>query len=198
MASVADMQLYSTGYAKIVDLGTGGYAFIKEQVSYKPAHLFFNAQAYAQLETIYKAAIRNREKFEYRDSDWLQTDSTLTSWGDYRVRIANELEKSRVQRGKLNAIYEMILPSDVQLPGNFQTWRFNIRVNNKSRILNAIFGMGLFASSHYASLAGVMTDGSCPHAEALHDSVINLFTDRYFDEARAEKVCEVILKNLSL
>lgn len=196
-ASLADVQLYSTGYAKFVDLGIGGYAFLEEKVPYKPVNLFFDAQAGAQLETLYKAAIRNREKFAYEDSDWLQTNSMLTSWSDYRTQVAEELENSRAQRSKLNAIYESLLPSDVQFPSSFQNWRFNIRVSNKSRILHAIFGAGLFASSHYASLAGIMTDGMCPDAEVLHDSVINLFNDHHFDEAKAEKVCEVILQNLS-
>ena len=196
-ASLADVQLYSTGYAKFVDLGIGGYAFLEENVPYKPVNLFFDAQADAQLETLYKAAIRNREKFAYEDSDWLQTNSTLTSWSDYRTQVADELENSRAQRNKLNAIYGSLLPSDVQFPSSFQNWRFNIRVSNKSRILHAIFGAGLFASSHYASLAGIMTDGTCPGAEVLHGSVINLFNDHHFDEAKAEKVCEVILQNLS-
>jgi len=196
-ASLADVQLYSTGYAKFVDLGTGGYAFLEERVPNTPVNLLFDAQAEAQLETLYKTAIRNRERFVYEESDWLQTNSTLPSWSDYRMRVADELENSRAQRGKLNAVYESLLPSDVQFPSNFQNWRFNIRVRNKARILNAIFGAGLFASSHYASLAGIMTDGTCPDAEVLHDSVINLFNDHHFDEAKAEKVCEVILQNLS-
>ena len=196
-ASLADVQLYSTGYAKYVDLGRGGYAFLEEKVPYKPVNLFFDAQANAQLEALYKAAIRNRKKFAYEDSNWLQTNSTLTSWSDYRMQVADELENSRAQRSKLNAIYESRLPSDVQFPSNFQNWRFNIRVRNKARILNAIFGAGLFASSHYASLAGIMRDGTCPDAELLHGSVINLFNDHHFNEAKAEKVCEVILQNLS-
>jgi hypothetical protein len=75
-------------------------------------------------------------------------------------------------------------------------WRFNIRVQNKSQILNAIFQAGLFASSHYASMAGIMADDSAPHAESLGDEVINLFNDEHFEEEKAQKTCDVILRNL--
>ena len=88
------------------------------------------------------------------------------------------------------------LPKEIQLPQSYQTWRFNIRVKNKSQILNAIFNAGLFASSHYASMAGIMADGSAPHAELLADEVINLFNDEHFDEEKAQKICDVILRNL--
>ena len=33
--------------------------------------------------------------------------------------------------------------------------------------MHAIFEAGLFASSHYVSLAGIMAAGSAPHAEYL-------------------------------
>jgi hypothetical protein len=84
----------------------------------------------------------------------------------------------------------------MQLPSRYQTWRFNIRVKNKQQVLSAIFDAGLFASSHYASLAGIMADGSAPHAEALADEIINLFNDEHFDEGKARQTCDVILRNL--
>jgi hypothetical protein len=96
----------------------------------------------------------------------------------------------------LNQIYESRLPKGIQLAHNYQTWRFNIRVKNKPQILGAIFNAGLFASSHYASMAGIMTDDSAPRAELLADEVINLFNDEHFDEEKAQKVCDVILRSL--
>jgi hypothetical protein len=61
--------------------------------------------------------------------------------------------------------------------------------------LSAIFNAGLFASSHYASMAGVMAEGHAPQAEILADQVVNLFNDHHFDLQKAEKICEVILEN---
>jgi hypothetical protein len=61
--------------------------------------------------------------------------------------------------------------------------------------MKAIFEAGLFASSHYASLAGIMAEGPAPHAAALASEVINLFNDHHFDADRAAQVCDLILEN---
>jgi len=193
--SGADVILYSTGYAKIAELGFGGYAFLRDDLEYHSASLPFNPADYDQMEKSYKQAIQKREKFSYRDGDWLQIDPTFPAWYDYSRQIETRKKASLIQRQLLNQIYESRLPKEIQLPSEYQTWRFNIRVKNKSQILGAIFDAGLFASSHYASLAGIMADGFAPHAEALADEIINLFNDEHFDEEKAHKICDVILKH---
>lgn len=195
--NLADVQLYSTGYAKIVDLGWGGFAFLKEDVPYRSVQLPFDPQAPDRIEALYKQAIQTATTFKYEDCNWLQTDAELPAWEDYGKRIERGRIASMNRRSNLNAIYASRIPQDLQLQEPYQRWRFNILVKDKQQVLKAIFEAGLFAGSHYASLAGIMADGRCPQAEALHNSVINLFNDHRFDEARAQKVCEVILKNLS-
>jgi hypothetical protein len=69
-------------------------------------------------------------------------------------------------------------------------------VKNKEVILRAIFDAGLFASSHYATLVGILGEGSAAHAEALASEVLNLFNDHHFDREKAEQVCSVIMENL--
>ena len=100
-------------------------------------------------------------------------------------------------RAVLNEIYASHLPAEIQLPGTYQSWRFNIRLENKEHILNSIFSAGLFASSHYASLAGIMAPGYCPQAENLVGEIINLFNDHYFNAQKAEQVCALIMENLN-
>ncbi len=194
--TAADVILYSTGYAKIAELGYGGYAFLHDDLEYRSASLPFNPADYDQIEKNYKRAIQKREKFTYRDSDWLQIDPTFPAWYDYSRQIEIKRKASLIQRQLLNQVYESRLPKEIQLPSEYQTWRFNIRVKNKSQILNAIFAAGLFASSHYASLAGIMADGSAPYAEALADEIINLFNDEHFDEEKARQTCDIVLRNL--
>jgi hypothetical protein len=195
-SSPADVVLYSTGYAKIVDLDYGGYALMTDEMDYQPARLPFDPAAHAKLEGAYKAAIRNRSRFEYIDTDWLQTDADLPDWDSYRRRIENGLTSSLAHRRQLNEIYTSRLPGHIQLPQQYQTWRFNIRVGNKTAILKAIFDAGLFASSHYASLAGVMSDDRASVAEALADEAINLFNDRRFTMEMAERACDIVVKAL--
>jgi dTDP-4-amino-4,6-dideoxygalactose transaminase len=194
--TAADVILYSTGYAKIAELGFGGYAFLRDDLEYRSASLPFNPANHDEMEKSYKQAIQKRERFVYRDSDWLQIDPTFPAWYDYSRQIETRKKASLIQRQLLNQIYESRLPKEIQLLSEYQTWRFNIRVKNKSQILGAIFDAGLFASSHYASLAGIMADGSAPHAEALADEIINLFNDEHFDEEKAQQTCDIVLRNL--
>jgi hypothetical protein len=194
---VADVTLYSTGYAKTVELNFGGYAFLKDGTPYQPQHLPFNPQAHEEIEKGYKQAIQNRTPYAYNDSDWLQTEGDLPAWYDYRQQIEDGLKTALRHRDTLNAIYVNLLPIEVQLPTEYQSWRFNLRLKNKDRILESIFLASLFASSHYASLAGIMAPGQCTQAESLANEIINLFNDHYFDPQKAEQVCAVILENLS-
>jgi hypothetical protein len=69
-ANKADVQLYSTGYAKIVELNSGGYAFARDDINYQPAHLPFNPADHEQMEKSYKLPLANRE-ICLPDSDWL-------------------------------------------------------------------------------------------------------------------------------
>ena len=193
----ADVMLYSTGYAKIVELGFGGYAFLKTDTAYNSEHLPFESEANEELEKGYKQAIRNHEPYIYRDSDWLQTDADLPSWYDYRQQIKDGLKLSLQQRAAINEIYVSNLPVEIQLPQVYQTWRFNLRLQNKSRVLETIFSNGLFASSHYASMAGIMTPGQCPQAEGLANEIINLFNDHRFMPEKARQICAVIMEKLN-
>jgi len=193
--SSADMILYSTGYAKIVDMHFGGYAFLTNSLAYQPAKLTFNADDHDEIEKAYKKAVQERVRFVYHDLDWLETDASMPEWQDYRLQIENGLKLSLDQRATLNEIYASRLPPELQLPQEFQTWRFNVRVKNRSKVMKAIFEAGLFASSHYASLAGIMAEGQAPHAEALAEEAINLFNDHHFDADRAAQICDLILEN---
>jgi len=194
--SPADITLYSTGYGKIVDLGFGGYAFLNEEVRYEASHLTFKKSDYRILERNYKEAVRRRDRFIYVNNDWLETDTGLPLWSDYCRSIEDGLKVSLAQRCALNEAYRASLPPEIQLPSAYQTWRFNVRLKEKQRTLKAIFDAGLFASSHYASLAGIMNEGQCPVAEELERQVLNLFNDHHFSLEQAKRTSTIILENL--
>jgi len=196
-ANQADVQLYSTGYAKIVDLGFGGYAFMRDDMDYQAARLAFDPQAHEEIERSYKQAIAHQTEFVYQDCDWLDTRPPAVSWQAYTRQIETGLAKSLERRARLNEIYAKNIPVEIQLPGGFQTWRFNIRVKNKQSVLDRIFSAGLFASSHYASLAGILDRHRAPQAAALAAAVINLFNDHHFTADQAEQACKIILENLA-
>jgi hypothetical protein len=192
----SDVILFSTGYAKIAELNFGGYAFLKPQIAYQPVHLPFDSVHYDILEKDYKEAISNRARFHYQDTNWLETETPQPEWEACRAQIEQKVQSTLRHRAALNVVYEKNLPEEIQLPKQYQSWRFNIRVKNKEEILRAIFAEGLFASSHYASLGGIMADGHAPNAEALAGEVVNLFNDEHFDEEKAQKTSDIILRNL--
>lgn len=195
--SLADVALYSTGYAKIVELNFGGYASMKENTPYRPVHLPFDSRAHDELEESYKEVVSQHARYIYHDTDWLETDTNLPAWYDYRNQIESGLSNSLRQRSMLNDVYTSHLPAEIQLPQAYQTWRFNIRVKNKKRIMDAIFSAKLFASSHYASLVGIMGEGHASQAEKLANEVINLFNDHHFSTEQSEQVCAIIMENLT-
>jgi hypothetical protein len=78
----------------------------------------------------------------------------------------------------------------------WNNWRFCIRVKNKAELLKSIFSSGLFASSHYASLAGIFGPGEAPVARKLHDGIVNLFNDRHISMSQVEKLTALILQHL--
>lgn len=98
-------------------------------------------------------------------------------------------EELRTYKQKLNDIYRELLPKAIQLPDIFHHWRFNIWVNNKTEIMQALTDSGFFASGHYKPLAD-----HCPIAKDLYEHVINLFNDTYYTEEQAKRTCEVICK----
>jgi len=192
----ADVQLYSTGYGKIMDLNFGGYAFVHDNVNYKNILLPFTPHAYDEVERLYKQAIHQRSRFVYQDSDWLDTTSPMPAWDEYRHQIETQLAQVIQHSSLLNAVYAEMLPAEIQLPRAYQDWRFNIRVKNQQRILDAVFSAGLFASSHYASLAGIFGNGVVGYANTLANEVVNLFNDYHFTLKQAEQICQVILENI--
>ena len=170
---------------------------MRDGINYQSAHLAFHPEDHEEMEKAYKAAVSQRTKFVYQESDWLGTDTTVPAWDEYCSQIEQARMISLEHRVSLNEIYASRLPQEIQLPAAFQNWRFNIRIRDKQRILDAIFSSGLFASSHYASLAGIMGEGEAREAQALGESILNLFNDYHFSPDQAEQVCKIIAENLA-
>lgn len=192
----ADVILYSTGYAKVVDGGMGGFAFLGEDLSYQPHHLAFNPHDLESVEKNVKRSIELHERYSKSESNWLQTDSDLPDWPKFVRQVIEEKEKSIAHRRSINAVYNSLLPLDFCLDEQYQLWRFNLRLPHKKETLSAIFEANLFASSHYASLAGILSEGTCPVAQQLSGEVINLFNDAHFTLQMAERTAEIVLRNL--
>lgn len=101
--------------------------------------------------------------------------------------VRARMEQMREYKNKLNTIYCNHIPHNCQYLETYQDWRFNIRVDNKAEIMQALSDNGLFASGHYKPLAN-----DCPNANDLYEHVINLFNDTYYNEDQAMQTCRII------
>lgn len=128
------------------------------------------------------------ENVAYTNHEVSEGFLTNEEWHLKEGELLAVMDTAIAHKEKLNAIYRKALPKAIQLPETYQHWRFNILVENKDEILNALFTEGLFASSHYRALGEVLA----PIATNLANHVINMFNDDYFTEEQAIKSCKII------
>lgn len=192
----ADLILYSTGYGKMVDVGSGGFGWLKNIFHYKPRILDFNSEDLKSIEEQYKIAIANQNQFNYMESNWLDT-TPVSAPDDYSIKVSAMTPEILNHKETLNKIYSSSFPQSIQMNKRFQEWRFSIRVSHKQQLLDNIFSTGLFASTHYASLGNIFAEGNYPQAEKLHSSVINLFNDQHFSIEMAKKIVEIVNDHLN-
>lgn len=189
-----DIAIYSTGYAKFANVGYGGFGVLKEGLPYFKANLPFDEASLAKVTACYKGALDGQKRFIYDDCDWLDTHAPSASFEAYQELVHREALDVRKFKDEINLIYSSRLPSEIQFPSAFQTWRFNIHVRNKAQVLTAIREAGFFASDHYHALTDLFGPGKSPYAKLVHEHVINIFNDRFFSLEKAERLTELLLK----
>jgi dTDP-4-amino-4,6-dideoxygalactose transaminase len=187
-----DLIIYSTGYAKPVDIGSGGYGWINEIFQYRPSLLEYSIDSLKLIDQNLKTALSQKTQFHYQVDDWLNGSPFEITVKEYKTIVQSELKMVQPLKNQINKIYSEGLPSEIQFSSEFQKWRFNIKTTQKDEILKQLFSAGLFASSLYHSLGGIMGNGDFPHAKRLYQHIINLFNDRYYTEEKAHRTVEFI------
>lgn len=160
-----DLTLFSTGYAKIVELEIGGGIGVLKN---------------NYMEEYISNSIENEgdfSKFFIIDVD------------EYLELVKSKMQDSIDYREKIIKIYDEQL-IDYSINSKFNNWRYNIQLKDKEKVLKSIFDNGLFASTHYKPLSESIDE--FPIAWHLYNHVINLFVDKYFDEEKAMKVAGII------
>lgn len=191
-----DLVLYSTGYAKYVELGYGGFG-INNGGSFAIAHdLLFDEKDLIALETGYKQAFSNNTIYtNYSSLNWLNTRIITNEKiiSEYVEQFQSKRAEITKQKNKINNLYTSLLPSNVLLGEKYNDWRFNICVSNPDIILKKIFSEGLFASRHYQPSAYLFNNEEIYiNSDKLYSSVINLFNDFHITLLQAEQICKII------
>lgn len=191
-----DITLFSTGYAKFVEFGLGGYAWLSPEIasSYKELPLPFQSGDHEQLVSDFNQAISLRETYNYKDSAWLNNGGLDESTESYFSRITQQYEVSKLQKDKINNIYKRLIPEHLWLGERFNDWRFSIFVKDKNLLIQQIFNAGYFASSHYASMAGIFSEQRAKVTSSVHGHVVNLFNDHRVTEDAATEIAQIVLE----
>jgi hypothetical protein len=196
VAPFTDMELYSTGYAKVVDIGYGGYAKVPEDLKLKSVHEAYSKKSYELLEEEFKSCLAGKNIINTGINDWLDTSEPEYTNEEYFNNIQSRIGSVKSHKLLLNSIYKEELKNVATLKDEFQNWRYNVITENKDFILEQIFKAGLFASSHYSPSSILFEKKYYPVAENLSRKVINLFSDFRFSVSQAKAICGVINKNL--
>ena len=196
--SSADAAIFSTGYSKYVDIGWGGFGFLKDSYTYNQKKIPFNPLDLKKITLEMNNGLTEKSIFLYENNDWLGSEIKLhDNMDDYSSQVINQLDEIRVHKSILNNIYSKNLNQSIQLGQKFWNWRFSIFVERKQQLLDKIFEAGLFASSHYSDITEMyikqenrLKENS--NANLIHSKIINLFNDFRFSEDDAHKIVKVI------
>lgn len=187
----ADMILFSTGYAKLLELGYGGYCFVKSRVL--PLYtLYFSG---IDIESLYKESFNKGEKLKEIPIGWLDLSALQEKDIEYFYKIEKYRDEILNHKKNINMVYMESLPQGIQLDANYQNWRFNIRLDKlcKRKIMTKLFEEHLFASSHYQPVGTLFgLEETFYMSDDIHATIINLFNDHYFTEEMALKTCKII------
>lgn len=183
-----DLVLYSTGYSKPVDIGYGGFGITKHEIKSesKPTGVEGlwqrKEKQYLETQAIHSDG-RNVK------GDWLDSSLNQIDKDSYKEEIRKTQSLYAGSRAEIASIYRENIDPKYQLHSSYQSWRFNILVPEKDKLLKAIEAEGLFASGHYSVLSG---SSSFENAEVLSNHILNLFFDKYFTVEKAKAICGVI------
>ena len=155
----------STGYGKVLDLGEGGFGYLRPGLPY------------GSLENLPVKP------------GWIDLRPPEATVASYRARVRDELPALREHKARLNEVYRSAL-TGVALPAGYHDWRFNIRVPRPDHLIESLFAAGLFAGRRTGESPTTVRSRS---AEALYGSIVDLFNDRHYDESMARRTTEVVL-----
>ena len=159
--SAADLVLYSTGEQKMVSLGGGAIGYLADQWEY--------------------------DEVAVEENDLLSNELWLLD----PKQLYMKMDAIIAHKEKLNTIYRAMLPEAIQLPDAYQHWRFNILVQNKQQVLDALAAEDILAESLYPAL-----DDTCMVANNLHAYVIHLRNDKQLTQEQAIRACEIICQRI--
>jgi len=185
-----DLVLYSTGYAKYVELSYGGYGVTDIEID--NYNYPFSEEEENKQQVYIKNCLLNNTQYELpADYPWLDGSELTMEKDQYFGVIRNKISQIDKNKSIINEIYKNNLPKDIQWEG-YDNWRFMIEVEKRDEILNAIFNNGLFAGTNFPSVSWMFKGTHSINAEKESKHIINLFNDFRVNEDFAVRICKII------
>lgn len=191
-AQSGDMILFSTGYAKRVDIGYGGFAWVPPFIGALGLVEDFDEEAFERARAFFRDPTPRDKALAEVPQEWL--DSRPVDENQYVEQVLARRELALRHEQELRDIYMTQVPEDLHLGAEFQ-WRFNLLVDNPRELIDAIFDAGLFASAHYPSVAQAVSGAQMPNAALSGQRLVNLFTSEPFTAEMAEQ-CAAIARRV--
>lgn len=191
---VVDLQLFSTGYSKYIELPAGGgYGFASDSVDYKEHALEYNEQEEeTQLQHI-RSCLNDSKRYDIpADCSWLSGSGLTESKDNYVREIKSKREEVFLHKQRINAIYDKLIPHELMMGNSFKNWRYMLLVPNRELLLQRIFDAGYFAGTNYPSVSQMYGGAACPIAEAETKKLVNLFNDYRVTENMAEGIAKTV------
>jgi len=187
-----DLVLYSTGYAKYVELLFGGYGISKSNNINFYDNAFSKDAETIQQERLRKC-LRDEEVYDLpSDYPWMDCSALPMPQKQYFELISSKINAIREKKEYINKIYRTHLPKEIQWGPEYEGWRFNISIEKRDKILDAIFQNDLFAGANYPSTSYMFKKQHAPYAEEEAQHVLNLFNNHKASEEFALKICDII------
>jgi len=105
-----DLELYSSGYSKFVELGWGGWGILSGGELYLSDVQAYEPEAHEELVEQFRMVLKERRLFNCPQTRWLDTRFPEISAEAFRCMVVSRIEESARHRDRLNAI--LTLPSE--------------------------------------------------------------------------------------
>lgn len=188
----ADLVLYSTGYAKYIELSFGGYGVTNEPFNNQTGVDYSEEKENEQLAYIKDCFKKNIQYILPADYPWLDCALLKMEPEQYFGVISEKIASVTEEKAKINKVYKENLPIEIQWGDDYSHWRFMISVENRDEVLNAIFDASLFAGTNFPSVSWMFKSVHSENAENDAKHIINLFNDFRVNEQFAYKICDII------
>ena len=210
VGSIGDYSIFSTGHAKILDVGNGGLLLADEPID-NINDMYYNLNLYNEdisnsIDSFSKTyrVLRNENNLEkqieffkkdYEELFIYKIDENIVS------NIKDKMEELPAiinnRKEKYNMFLNMINKSEhfkvLELNDESVPWRFSLIINDvikRRELIKKILEANLFISDWYPNIGKIFTDDIFPNADYMEERIVN-FSLLDSDED-IEKICNMI------